>query len=1377
MRRLLSFIFALAMCASSAFAVTVAGNLKTLGGSSVTTSTFVRFTLKNATDTIPVVSGSNTIVQPTQDFYPDTSGVISGTIDGNDTLTPGTTYYQVCILNIQPSYPCANYEIAGTGTFNLNSAASLQDSALPIPQTQTILGFTFVQTSSATTWTITHNLDSRAVVTQCFDSNWNLLTPSSLVNTDLNTTTVTFSVAETGSCVSQIAGPLVVSAGTYALALNPTANQVVTGSYLTTFDGPVTVNGAFTGAAVTANSLQGKVTDTGGQVYNVLADGCIADGVTDDTTCIQTAVSAAEATGGSVLFPPGTYKITSSIPITSPIRLDCTPSASTTFISTITSGAVFTFQYGAPSSGGAAAGVYGCSFQGPGLSNANSVAIALGSGTLSTTGAVSPVISNVSIGSPSSSTSGFGVGIKFVSSGFAYGAQITNPQIFNCAIAIDLYGNNNIVSNGALSSNQTGLLIDGNAPTVSVSNTAFNDDSVYGINVNTATSLTTANLQFGNPALGAYNSFLYVGAASAVVNVTGGTMSESRTTGTQTQFVNLAAVSDVINMNGTNLTSAGATVTSAINFASTGQFGRLLLDNSSKALINNVYNPHQNPINDSVLGTSVNGNDPRSYGAIGDGVHDDEPAFQAAEDALPACNDGSGGHSFLHCGEVLITTGIYYLGSQFEAGYSDNSPVKIVLESGTTLITGATGASVCGIRQESGTVIEGAAVGGGGIDARVTIYPKTGTTPYATFCTGGALGDPLGYYSARGFTIQNPNNVVTTSSYATVIAGAVDGSEINQVQSSDHTNNNWYIYHSCCATSFIQIVGNSVNTGGVPLTIGSGGGTPNEYDLNFFGSSFTHAKAGDSQIVINAIAGGGPINFYGTYVEGNTASADTAPLITATGVTEGLNFHALSLRPQFSESVDGIYIPSGSGTILNEEGIASVNLTGKVIDDQDRTPAFTLPAFGNGAVPPYWRYGTATGPINVRAYGAVGNGTTDDEPAIQAAENALPACIDNDGHSFTHCGEIYVPQGNYKLGSELQVGFSDGSPIHFVVAAGTAFITSATGSTNCGIEQMPQSFFDAQGMGGSGLAGRVTITSAASTSPYAVYCTYGALNLGTPFYYAARGFVVLNPNAITTTKAAIVLAEAADNSYFAQIQGGDNKNINIYTFGNCCGTSFYNLTGNSVNTGSLALAVGDGTHADFGISFFGGSFDHAKNGTSQIFINEPASSFNDGSINFYGVYVEGNTASADTSALVDVAGGGVVNFHGLDVRPQFSEAQHGIFVASGTGSVVNVTGMSMVNSTTSAISIQGGPQIWADANGIVPNYSFYGPQRGTIALSAGTATVTFSPAFPTSSSVYCTANDQTAANVVRVEAPTATSVKFDGTTTDTITYSCATQGQ
>lgn len=60
--------------------------------------------------------------------------------------------------------------------------------------------------------------------------------------------------------------------------------------------------------------------DAGGAVYNVKHPnyGAIGDGLTNDTAAIILAISAASLTGGTVYFPPGTYKVitaTSAVPV------------------------------------------------------------------------------------------------------------------------------------------------------------------------------------------------------------------------------------------------------------------------------------------------------------------------------------------------------------------------------------------------------------------------------------------------------------------------------------------------------------------------------------------------------------------------------------------------------------------------------------------------------------------------------------------------------------------------------------------------------------------------------------------------------------------------------------------------------------------------------------------------------------------------------------------------------------------------------------------------------------------------------------------------------------------------------------------------------
>lgn len=71
-----------------------------------------------------------------------------------------------------------------------------------------------------------------------------------------------------------------------------------------------------------------KLTDSGGQVFNVKAYGAKVDGVTDDATADQAAITAAEVSGGTVVFPPGVSLIASGLTISSPnVTLDMSGSA------------------------------------------------------------------------------------------------------------------------------------------------------------------------------------------------------------------------------------------------------------------------------------------------------------------------------------------------------------------------------------------------------------------------------------------------------------------------------------------------------------------------------------------------------------------------------------------------------------------------------------------------------------------------------------------------------------------------------------------------------------------------------------------------------------------------------------------------------------------------------------------------------------------------------------------------------------------------------------------------------------------------------------------------------------------------------------------
>lgn len=73
-----------------------------------------------------------------------------------------------------------------------------------------------------------------------------------------------------------------------------------------------------------ASSLDYRVTqlETGNNGYNVVSYGAVGNGTTDDTTAIQNAINAAHsAKKGTVYFPPGIYKISSTLTIYTGVSL------------------------------------------------------------------------------------------------------------------------------------------------------------------------------------------------------------------------------------------------------------------------------------------------------------------------------------------------------------------------------------------------------------------------------------------------------------------------------------------------------------------------------------------------------------------------------------------------------------------------------------------------------------------------------------------------------------------------------------------------------------------------------------------------------------------------------------------------------------------------------------------------------------------------------------------------------------------------------------------------------------------------------------------------------------------------------------------------
>lgn len=66
---------------------------------------------------------------------------------------------------------------------------------------------------------------------------------------------------------------------------------------------------SFPSSCIDSNGIHGQILDTGGQLFNVKTFGAKGDGSTDDTSAINSAISAAQVNGGILYFPPGVYEV------------------------------------------------------------------------------------------------------------------------------------------------------------------------------------------------------------------------------------------------------------------------------------------------------------------------------------------------------------------------------------------------------------------------------------------------------------------------------------------------------------------------------------------------------------------------------------------------------------------------------------------------------------------------------------------------------------------------------------------------------------------------------------------------------------------------------------------------------------------------------------------------------------------------------------------------------------------------------------------------------------------------------------------------------------------------------------------------------------
>ena len=115
------------LVAGGLHAASITGRISDLTGIPVTSSTFVRFELKNCASNIPRVLGQSMIVPNVKDVVPNAQGMITGQVIGNDAITCdvlGNTFYHVTVWNGKTKQFDQNYYVSGA-TWDITTAQLL----------------------------------------------------------------------------------------------------------------------------------------------------------------------------------------------------------------------------------------------------------------------------------------------------------------------------------------------------------------------------------------------------------------------------------------------------------------------------------------------------------------------------------------------------------------------------------------------------------------------------------------------------------------------------------------------------------------------------------------------------------------------------------------------------------------------------------------------------------------------------------------------------------------------------------------------------------------------------------------------------------------------------------------------------------------------------------------------------------------------------------------------------------------------------------------------------------------------------------------------------------------------------------------------------
>lgn len=323
-RKFLIIVGLLLLPVSLSAQVTVTGNLKTVLSENLGTKSFVRFRLRNYKPNVPRVVGSGIVVQRDKEVKPDSNGLVSTSLYGNDVISPTGTFYTLEFYHRGRLQSAANYSITGT-TFDFNSATPL--TTIPIAAvTPTQIARVHIHTESpaALTWMVNHNFGDINTPCEIYNESNIRIFPDMETQSDGNTVTITYTVAQAGKAICTNTTNFSLLSGVQSVIVtNPTANQAIDSFALTMTAGDILPGTTGLNLGSTSARWDGVFEDVQASKVNGVF---VVDGNEYPQTEAGIILAISDASAGDTIYlPAATYAITTGIIVNKQLRIIGSP--------------------------------------------------------------------------------------------------------------------------------------------------------------------------------------------------------------------------------------------------------------------------------------------------------------------------------------------------------------------------------------------------------------------------------------------------------------------------------------------------------------------------------------------------------------------------------------------------------------------------------------------------------------------------------------------------------------------------------------------------------------------------------------------------------------------------------------------------------------------------------------------------------------------------------------------------------------------------------------------------------------------------------------------------------------------------------------------